>query len=61
MREGRVASFADLQQRLNRKSVDARLMAAYPAETRVCPGHMGETTLGRERVGNPFLHDLAPR
>ncbi|RAK59635.1 ATP-dependent DNA ligase [Phenylobacterium hankyongense] len=34
MREGRVASFADLQQRLNRKSVDARLMAAYPAGVR---------------------------
>jgi DNA ligase-1 len=34
MREGRVASFADLQQRLNRKSVDARLMAAYPAAIR---------------------------
>ena len=34
MREGRVASFGDLQQRLNRKSVDARLMAAYPAGIR---------------------------
>jgi DNA ligase-1 len=34
MREGRVASFADLQQRLNRKAVDARLMAAYPAGVR---------------------------
>ncbi len=39
----------------------ATLLAAYPAETRICPGHMGETTLGRERVSNPFLHDLAPR
>src|SRR5690606_22969714 len=36
LRNGRVASFADLQQRLNRKSVDARLMAAYPAGVRAC-------------------------
>jgi DNA ligase-1 len=34
MREGKVASFADLQQRLNRKVVDAKLMAAYPAGIR---------------------------
>jgi len=34
MREGRVASFADLQQRLNRKSADARLLAAFPAAIR---------------------------
>ena len=34
LREGRVASFADLQQRLNRKSVDAKVMAAYPAGIR---------------------------
>jgi len=34
MRDGRVASFADLQQRLNRKSVDAKLMGAYPAAIR---------------------------
>jgi DNA ligase-1 len=34
MREGRVCSFGDLQQRLNRKSVDARLMAAHPAGIR---------------------------
>jgi DNA ligase-1 len=30
-REGAVAPFADLQQRLNRKTVDAKAMAAYPA------------------------------
>ncbi len=30
VREGQVAPFGDLQQRLNRKSVDAKLMAAYP-------------------------------
>jgi DNA ligase-1 len=34
IRDGRVASFADLQQRLNRKTVDAKLMAAYPAAIR---------------------------
>lgn len=34
IREGKVAPFADLQQRLNRKSVDAKLMAAYPAAIR---------------------------
>ncbi|WP_395672353.1 cisplatin damage response ATP-dependent DNA ligase [Phenylobacterium sp.] len=34
MRGGQVASFADLQQRLNRKVVDAKLMAAYPAAIR---------------------------
>jgi len=34
IREGRLASFGDLQQRLNRKSVDAKLMAAYPAAIR---------------------------
>ena len=31
MRDGAVAPFGDLQQRLNRKTVDAKLMAAYPA------------------------------
>ncbi len=31
VREGEVAPFGDLQQRLNRKTVDAKLMAAYPA------------------------------
>ena len=34
LRAGRVAPFADLQQRLNRKSVDARVMAAHPAGVR---------------------------
>jgi DNA ligase-1 len=34
MREGRVAPFADLQQRLNRKSVDARLVRDFPAGVR---------------------------
>jgi DNA ligase-1 len=33
-REGEVASFADLQQRLNRKTVDAKLIGAYPAGVR---------------------------
>jgi len=34
IREGKVAPFADLQQRLNRKTVDAKLMAAHPAAIR---------------------------
>ncbi|HEY2159982.1 MAG TPA: MBL fold metallo-hydrolase [Solirubrobacteraceae bacterium] len=34
------------------------LVEAYPAETTVYPGHMGITTLGRERATNPFLREL---
>jgi DNA ligase-1 len=34
MRKGQVAPFADLQQRLNRKAVDAKLLARYPAGVR---------------------------
>ena len=34
MRDGRVAPFGDLQQRLNRKTVDAKLMARFPAAIR---------------------------
>ena len=37
------------------------LISAYPAETTVYPGHMGITTLGRERDTNPFLRELAER
>jgi hydroxyacylglutathione hydrolase len=37
------------------------LLAAYPAETVVYPGHMGVTTLGRERDSNPFLSELRER
>ena len=37
------------------------LVSAYPAETTVYPGHMGLTTLGRERATNPFLRELAER
>jgi glyoxylase-like metal-dependent hydrolase (beta-lactamase superfamily II) len=36
-----------------------RLLAAYPDETVVHPGHMGLTTLGTERATNPFLRELA--
>lgn len=40
----------------------AMLLETLPDETRVLPGHMGETTLGRERATNPFLRGLpAPR
>jgi glyoxylase-like metal-dependent hydrolase (beta-lactamase superfamily II) len=31
------------------------LLDTLPDETRVHPGHMGQTTLGRERASNPFL------
>ncbi|MBS0333451.1 MAG: cisplatin damage response ATP-dependent DNA ligase [Proteobacteria bacterium] len=34
MRDGQVASFADLQQRLNRKTVDAKALANFPAAIR---------------------------
>jgi len=34
IRDGQVAAFADLQQRLNRKTVDARLTTAFPAAIR---------------------------
>jgi glyoxylase-like metal-dependent hydrolase (beta-lactamase superfamily II) len=36
-----------------------QLIDTYPAETTVYPGHMGLTTLGRERATNPFLRELA--
>jgi hydroxyacylglutathione hydrolase len=36
----------------------AELLERLPEETLVLPGHMGTTTLGRERQGNPFLHTL---
>jgi hydroxyacylglutathione hydrolase len=35
------------------------LLERYPDEQRVFPGHMGLTTLGRERATNPFLSELA--
>lgn len=34
------------------------LLRAFPPETEVYPGHMGATTLGRERDTNPFLQEL---
>jgi glyoxylase-like metal-dependent hydrolase (beta-lactamase superfamily II) len=34
------------------------LLRAFPAQTAVYPGHMGTTTLGRERDPNPFLTEL---
>jgi glyoxylase-like metal-dependent hydrolase (beta-lactamase superfamily II) len=37
----------------------AELVAAHPDDTRVFPGHMGLTTIGRERATNPFLRELA--
>jgi hydroxyacylglutathione hydrolase len=35
------------------------LLERHPDEQRVFPGHMGITTLGRERATNPFLSELA--
>ncbi|MCW3034297.1 MAG: beta-lactamase domain protein [Solirubrobacterales bacterium] len=37
------------------------LLRAYPAETVVYPGHMGVTTLARERDTNPFLTEIRAR
>jgi hydroxyacylglutathione hydrolase len=37
------------------------LLRAHPPETVVYPGHMGLTTLGRERDSNPFLSELRER
>jgi len=39
----------------------ATLIGALPGDTRVLPGHMGETTLARELATNPFLQALAAR
>jgi len=38
-------------------SIDG-LLKAFPAQTAVYPGHMGVTTLARERDTNPFLAEL---
>ncbi|MBI5106450.1 MAG: MBL fold metallo-hydrolase [Solirubrobacterales bacterium] len=37
----------------------AMLLDRFPDETVVHPGHMGVTTLGRERATNPFLTELS--
>ena len=39
----------------------ASLLRAYPPQTVVYPGHMGVTTLARERDTNPFLTELRER
>jgi glyoxylase-like metal-dependent hydrolase (beta-lactamase superfamily II) len=39
----------------------AALLERFDDDTTVLPGHMGVTTLGRERATNPFLTELAPR
>jgi glyoxylase-like metal-dependent hydrolase (beta-lactamase superfamily II) len=36
----------------------ATLLERHPDDTTVLPGHMGVTTLGRERATNPFLAEL---
>jgi hydroxyacylglutathione hydrolase len=40
------------------KSIEV-LLDSFPDDTTVYPGHMGVTTLGRERATNPFLSELA--
>jgi len=37
------------------------LIDTHPGETAVYPGHMGTTTLARERATNPFLQELAAK
>lgn len=37
-----------------------RVVLPQPDETLVLPGHGGVTTIGHERLTNPFLQDLAP-
>ena len=37
------------------------LVDRFPEETTVYPGHMGITTLGRERATNPFLRELTTK
>jgi hydroxyacylglutathione hydrolase len=37
----------------------ATLLDRFDDETVVHPGHMGLTTLGRERAANPFLGELS--
>ncbi|MBA3810189.1 MAG: cisplatin damage response ATP-dependent DNA ligase [Caulobacteraceae bacterium] len=74
MRDGAVAPFGDLQQRLNRKTVDAKLMSAYPAgiraydllmegerDLRVLPFRERRTRLETfvEAVASPLI-DLSP-
>jgi hydroxyacylglutathione hydrolase len=39
----------------------AALLERFDDDTKVHPGHMGLTTLGRERATNPFLQALAGR
>jgi hydroxyacylglutathione hydrolase len=37
----------------------ATVVERFPPETTVYPGHMGITTLARERASNPFLREIA--
>ncbi len=47
-------SFATLTEGIREK------LLTLPDETRAHPGHMGPTTIGRERRTNPFLQDGGP-
>ena len=69
VRDGALASFGDLQQRLNRKAVDARMVAAYPAAIRAYDLLLdGETDLRdlpfaerRKRLEAFVAHAASPR
>jgi hydroxyacylglutathione hydrolase len=37
----------------------AKLFELLPEDTRLLPGHGGHTTLGQERLTNPFIQDIA--
>ena len=57
IRDGKVAPFADLQQRLNRKTVDAKLMASFPAAIRA----YDLLQAGRPRRDCPTASTSTPR
>ncbi|MDB5470640.1 MAG: ATP-dependent ligase [Caulobacter sp.] len=69
IRDGQLASFGDLQQRLNRKTVDAKMMDAYPAAIRAYDLLLdGETDLRdmsfavrRKRLEAFVAHAASPR
>ena len=69
IRDGALASFADLQQRLNRKAVDTKTMEAYPAAIRAYDLLLeGETDLRdmsfavrRKRLEAFVAHAASPR
>ena len=53
MRDGVLAPFADLQQRLNRKTVEAKMLAAYPAGIRASTALRIAAGLAAEKLKVP--------